>query len=126
MYFNCLCLHNCYFLRTKSVTKKQPYACLYCYNGFLIMRTISNIQRIRIWCCRISKISNEVGRIDNFRALARKLSFLPTELDIFDIRQHYVRILFIFQHLICCFLLCLTPTNMNLAYGNGSDVVMTS
>ena len=29
----------------------------------------------------ISKISNEVGRIDNFRALARKLSFLPTELD---------------------------------------------
>ena len=37
-----------------------------------------------------------VGRIDNFRALARKLSFLPTELDIFDIRQHYVRILFIF------------------------------
>ena len=29
------------------------------------------------------KISNEVGRINNFRALARKLSFLPTELDIF-------------------------------------------
>ena len=36
-------------------------------------------------------MSNEVGRIDNFRALARKLSFLPTELDILDtsIRQHY-------------------------------------
>ena len=34
---------------------------------------------IRIWCCRLSKISNEVGRIDNFRALARKLSFRPTE-----------------------------------------------
>ena len=33
-------------------------------------------------------------RIDNFRALARKLSFLPTELDIFDIRQHYVSSLF--------------------------------
>ena len=32
------------------------------------------------------KKSNEVGRIDNFRALARKLSFLPTELIIFDIR----------------------------------------
>ena len=31
---------------------------------------------------------------------ARKLSFLPTELNIFDIRQHYVRILFIFQRLI--------------------------
>ena len=30
----------------------------------------------------ISKISNEVGRIDNFRALARKLSFLPNEQDI--------------------------------------------
>ena len=43
----------------------------------------------------MSKISNEVVRIDNFRALARKLSFLPTELDIFDIRQHYVRSLFL-------------------------------
>ena len=30
----------------------------------------------------------------------RKLSFLPTELDIFDIRQHYARIIFIFQRLI--------------------------
>ena len=33
----------------------------------------------------------------------------------FDKRQHYVRILFIFQRLICCVLLCLTPTDMNLA-----------
>ena len=57
--------------------------------------------RIRIKCCHISKISNEVGRIDNFRALARKLSFLPTELDIFDIWQQYARILFIFQRLTC-------------------------
>ena len=56
---------------------------------------------ISIQCCRISKISNEVERTDNFRALARKLSFLSTGLDIFDIRQHYVRILFIFQRLIC-------------------------
>ena len=73
------------------------------------------------------KISNEVGRTDNFRALARKLSFLPTELDIFDIRQHYVRILFIFQRLICRVLLFLTPKNMNLAvYGNGLAVQMTS
>ena len=64
---------------------------------------------------------------DNFRALARKLSFLPTELDIFNIRQHYVRILFIFQRLIWYVLLCLTPTNMNLAvYGNGSGVALTS
>ena len=46
-------------------------------------------------------MSNEVERIDNFRALARKLSFLSTELDIFDIPQRYVRILFIFQRLIC-------------------------
>ena len=41
----------------------------------------------------ISKILNEVGGIDDFRALARKVSFLPTELDIFDIRQHYVLVL---------------------------------
>ena len=33
----------------------------------------------------VSKISKKVGRNDNFQALARKLSFLPTELDIFDI-----------------------------------------
>ena len=39
--------------------------------------------------------------MDNFRALARKLSFLPTQLDILEIRQHYKRILFIFQCLIC-------------------------
>ena len=49
----------------------------------------------------MSKISNEVRRTDNFRALARKLSFLPIESHIFDIRQQYVRILFIFQYLIC-------------------------
>ena len=53
--------------------------------------------RICIECCCISKIYNEVGRIDNFPALAGKLSFLPTELDIFDIRPHCVHILFIFQ-----------------------------
>ena len=46
------------------------------------------------------KISNEVGRIDNCRALARQLSFLQTELDIFDIQQLYVRIIFISQRLI--------------------------
>ena len=72
-------------------------------------------------------MTNEVGRIDNFLALARKLSFLPTELDIFDIQQHYVRILFIFQRFICSVLLFLTPTNMNLTvYGNELAVVMTS
>ena len=40
-------------------------------------------------------MSNEVGRIDKFLALARKLSFPPTSLDIFDIRIHYVIILYI-------------------------------
>ena len=35
------------------------------------------------------------GRNDNFLAKAQKLSILPTSLDIFDIRQHYVRILYI-------------------------------
>ena len=52
----------------------------------------SKIDRIRTLCCRISKISNSVGRNDNFFAKARKLSILPTSLDIFDIRQHYIRI----------------------------------
>ena len=50
-----------------------------------------HIENMYIVLPHISKISNEVGRIDNFLAL-RKLSFLPTELDIFDIRQHYIRI----------------------------------
>ena len=50
------------------------------------------INRIRTWCCRLSKISNSIGRNDNFRAKARKVSILPTSLDIFDKRQHYIRI----------------------------------
>ena len=41
------------------------------------------------------KMSNPVGRKDNFLAKARKLLILPTSLDIFDIRQRYIRILFI-------------------------------
>ena len=67
---------------------------------------------MRIWRCRISKISNKIGRIDNFRVLARKLSFLPKKLDIFYIRQHYLRILHvhIFQRLTCLVLLFLTPS----------------
>ena len=36
-----------------------------------------------------------VERNDNFLAKARKLSILSTSLDIFDIRQHYIRILYI-------------------------------
>ena len=57
------------------------------------------INRIRILCCRISKISNSVEKNDNFFAKARKLSILSTSLDIFDIRQHYIRILY--NHLPC-------------------------
>ena len=47
---------------------------------------------------RISKISNEIGRNYNFRALARKLSFLPTSLDISDI-QHYSNLSLCFHEL---------------------------
>ena len=73
------------------------------------------------------KYLTRLGELIIFELWREKLSILPTELDIFDKRQHYVRILFIFQRLICCVLLCLTPTNMNLAvYENGSGVVMTS
>ena len=53
------------------------------------------IKRIRTECCRISKISNSVERNDNFLAKARKWSILSTSLDIFDIQQHYIRILYI-------------------------------
>ena len=43
------------------------------------------------------KISNWVGRNDNFLAKGRKLSILPTSLDIFDIWQHYVRIFYLYR-----------------------------
>ena len=39
-----------------------------------------------IQCYRVSKITNEVGRIDYFLDLARKSSFLQTKFDIFDIQ----------------------------------------
>ena len=32
----------------------------------------------------------------NYLAKAKKLSILPTSLDIFDIRQHYIHILYLF------------------------------
>ena len=56
---------------------------------------------VTLEACRSPKISNSIGRIGNFRVLARKLSFLPTELDISNIGQYYLRIVFIFQSLIC-------------------------
>ena len=74
-----------------------PYAAKFMSDGARNNKT----QQRRSWkinsigtrCCRTSKISNWIGRIDNFLAKARKLSILPTELDISDIRQHYVCIL---------------------------------
>ena len=42
----------------------------------------------------MAKKSNSVGRNDNFLVKARKLSILPTSLDIFDKRQHYIYILY--------------------------------
>ena len=53
-----------------------------------------------IYSFRISKISNSVGRNDNFLAKARKLSILPTSLDIFDIRQHFIRILYVYERIL--------------------------
>ena len=43
-----------------------------------------------------TKISNSVGRNDNFLAKAEKSSILPTSLDILDIRQHVYRYFFIY------------------------------
>ena len=43
------------------------------------------------------RISNSVGRNNNFLAKARKLSILPTSVYIFYARQHYVRILYSFS-----------------------------
>ena len=81
-------MHHKYYISIKTESRTSK-AAVYIENTYL--------------GCRITKTSNEVGRIDNFLAKARKRSILPTELDIFDIRQHYVRILFIFQtsHLLC-------------------------
>ena len=84
------CIHNL----SKIWGKDRILICLKIFSFLLIENTY-------ISCGRISEMSNELGRIDNFRVLERKLSFLPTELDIFDIQQHYVRILFIFQLLTC-------------------------
>ena len=62
-----------------------------------------------------------MGELIIFEPWRERLSFFPTELhfSMYD----YIRILFIFQRLICWVLFFLTPTNMNLAvYGNGLAV----
>ena len=51
---------------------------------------IGHTQRIRIMVLSYLKNIGYLMRIDNFRDLARKLSFLPTELDISDIRQAFL------------------------------------
>ena len=76
-------------------TAKFIFVCVRNDKTRLIRRL--KINRIRMSCCRISKISNSVGRNDNFRAKARKLSILPTSLDIYDIQQHYIRILYFYN-----------------------------
>ena len=40
-------------------------------------------------------MSNSDGRNDDFLAKAQKLSIPATSLDIFHIRQHYIRILYL-------------------------------
>ena len=98
----------------RSVRRQSPYildSLLFSFGSFkfldrrhlnLWIKQMKAIYREHVYSFAVyQKISNEVGRIDNFRALARKLSFLPTKKYIFDIQQHYVRILFIIQRLIC-------------------------
>ena len=81
-----------------------PYTAKFVFVGVWNYKTQQirrwKINRIHTQCCRISKISNSIGRNDNFLAKARKLSVLPTSLDIFDIRQHSIRILYISSYLL--------------------------
>ena len=80
------------------------YTCIFSFTRHStdIFRTKNYIPRIFLEreCisagkCHISKISNSVRINDNFLAKALKLSILPTSLDILDIRQHYVCILYV-------------------------------
>ena len=47
------------------------------------------------------KYLKRLGELIIFEPWLENYHFLPTELDIFDKRQHYIRIIFIFQRLIC-------------------------
>ena len=49
------------------------------------------------WCFSISKISNSVGRNNNFLAKAQKLSILPTSLDFFI----YSKTIYVFSLNLC-------------------------
>ena len=72
-------------------------------------------------------MSNEVGRIDNFLALARKLSFLPTELDI----SLYTTTLctysiYLSTYNLLSFIISNTDKHEFRVYGHCVAVVMTS
>ena len=60
----------------------------------------SDVERYREYVYSVAvykKYLNSVGRNDDFLAKARKLSILPTSLDIYDVRQHYIGILYIYK-----------------------------
>ena len=61
-------------------------------------------------------MSNSVGRNDSFLAKARKLSILPTSLDIFYIWQQYVHVFkgFLFQDSLDCIGDIMEPRNFDV------------
>ena len=59
-------------------------------------KNVRHFLRDREYVYSIAVYQNEVGRIDTFQALARNFVISPNRFDIFDIRQHQVRILFTF------------------------------
>ena len=72
----------------------NPFPCTvkFMFGGVKNNKTSTNQMlkdKYRIWTkfCRISKISNSVGRNDNFLSKARKLSILPSSLDILIYRN---------------------------------------
>ena len=78
-----------FFLLHIFLSISRIHLCSYKYREYVYSVAVSQKYLMRL------------GELKNFLALARTFSFLPTEFDIFDIRQHNVLILFIFQHLIC-------------------------
>ena len=87
---NCtpICLHFCHHIFLFAAESEEPRIGM-SGKGLTTVRK-EPINREYVHSVAVyQKISNEVGRIDNFRALARKLSFLPTELDISPNRVRY-------------------------------------
>ena len=75
---------------------QTEHTCMFPWSSSTLVINREYVHSVAVY----KKIFNEVGRIDNFRVLARKLSILSTELEIFDIQQHYVRIRVTYQRLI--------------------------